>query len=286
MEPANRFTELVSSIENFGRYLRHKRYSENTIRNYSEAVRLFLSRIQKPPARITNQDLIAYNDALYRKGYSASYQNLVTSGLRLFFKTIHSRDFQVERIQRPRREKKLPNVLSKEEVARLLRLTRNRKHRAMLSLAYGCGLRAGEVLTIRPEDIASQRGLLVVRQGKGKKDRVVPVSAGTIQMLRQYYRDYMPRVWLFEGRQAGEKYSIRSLQMVFRQALRRAGIRKPATLHWLRHSYATHLLEAGTDLRIIQELLGHQSSRTTEIYTHVSNTSIRAVKSPLDTLKL
>lgn len=204
--------------------------------------------------------------------------------MKLFFGCIHNKHIDSVTIERPRREHKLPNVLSKREVAKLLQFTKNQKHRTMLSLIYGCGLRRGELINLRPGDIESQRGLMVIRQAKGRRDRVVPISENTITMLRDYYRNYRPKNWLFEGQYGGEKYSERSLQMVLKHALRRAGIKKPATLHWLRHSYATHLLEAGTDLRYIQELLGHKSSKTTEIYTHVGNHSIRSIKSPLDTL--
>ena len=156
----------------------------------------------------------------------------------------------------------------------------------MLSLVYGCGLRRSELLHLKPGDILSDRGVMVIRQGKGRKDRIVPITEGIIQMLRTYYRSYRPKVWLFEGQIAGERYSERSIQMVLKRSLKRAGIKKPVTLHWLRHSYATHLLESGTDLRFIQELLGHKSSKTTEIYTHVSNSSIRRIKSPLDSLDI
>jgi integrase/recombinase XerD len=126
----------------------------------------------------------------------------------------------------------------------------------------------------------------MIRQAKGRRDRIVPLSENTIAMLRKYYMAYRPKCWLFEGQVSGEQYTGRSLQMVLKKALRNAGIKKPVTLHWLRHSYATHLLEAGTDLRYIQELLGHKSSKTTEIYTHVSNRSIQSIKSPLDTLNI
>jgi len=151
-----------------------------------------------------------------------------------------------------------------------------------LCLIYACGLRRGELLHLKPLDIASGRGLLIIRQGKGNKDRIVPISEKTIEMLRVYYRMYQPKVWLFEGQVVGQQYSERSLQLVLKHALELARIKKPVALHWLRHSYATHLLESGTDLRYIQELLGHKSSKTTEIYTHVSTRSLQKIKSPFD----
>lgn len=190
----------------------------------------------------------------------------------------------VELIQRPRSEKKLPNVLSKQEVKLILESLQNTKHKAMLSLLYACGLRRSELLNIKLQDILSDRKLLHIKQSKGKKDRIVPLSDKLLDMLRDYYKTYKPKVWLFEGQQEGETYSERSLELVFKNALKQSGIKKPATLHWLRHSYATHLLENGTDLRYIQELLGHKSSKTTEIYTHVSTQSIQQIKSPFDDL--
>jgi len=177
---------------------------------------------------------------------------------------------------------KLPNVLSKEEVKRIISSPINVKHRTMLSLIYACGLRRGELLNLKPNDVDSKRGLLLIRQAKGKKDRIVPISDKTIEMLRDYYKAHRPIVWLFEGQTPEEQYSEQSLQSVFKLAVSKAKIRKKPTLHWLRHSYATHLLESGTDLRFIQELLGHRSSKTTEIYTHVTNNSLKKIRSPFD----
>ncbi|PXY41440.1 hypothetical protein DMB65_08570 [Flavobacterium cheongpyeongense] len=154
----------------------------------------------------------------------------------------------------------------------------------MLSLIYSCGLRRSELLNLKPADIDSKRGIILIRQGKGKKDRIVPLSTKILEMLRNYYSTFKPTTWLFEGQIAGANYSEKSLQSILKQALQKAGISKPATLHWLRHSYATHLLESGTDLRYIQELLGHNSSKTTEIYTHVSTKSLQQIKSPFDDL--
>ena len=154
----------------------------------------------------------------------------------------------------------------------------------MLSLIYACGLRRGELLNLKPFNVDSKRHLLIILNAKGKKDRVVPISDKVITMLREYYKIYKPRTWLFEGQWAGVQYSETSLQEVLKTALYRARIKKPVTLHWLRHSYATHLLEAGTDLRYIQELLGHKSSKTTEQYTHVTEKSLLRIVSPFDNL--
>jgi integrase/recombinase XerD len=191
---------------------------------------------------------------------------------------------EIESIHRPKREKVLPNVLSKEEVKLILESQHNIKHKAMLCLIYSCGLRRSELLHLKLDDINSKRNIVIIRQAKGKKDRIVPLSTKILEMLRVYFVAYRPKEYLFEGQESGKPYDERSLQQVMKHALIKAGIKKPATLHWLRHSYATHLLEAGTDLRYIQELLGHKSSRTTEIYTHVSTREIQKIKSPFDDL--
>lgn len=154
----------------------------------------------------------------------------------------------------------------------------------MLSLIYSCGLRCGELLALKPIHIDSKRNIILLKNAKGKKDRIVPLSPKILEMLREYFKMYKPQIYLFEGQTSGMPYDVRSLQLILKQALKKAGITKPATLHWLRHSYATHLLEGGTDLRYIQELLGHRSSKTTEIYTHVSTKSLQQIKSPFDDL--
>ncbi|MFM8759630.1 MAG: tyrosine-type recombinase/integrase, partial [Methylophilaceae bacterium] len=206
------------------------------------------------------------------------------NALRLFLKINGEGQIGEIDLLRPRREHRLPSVLSKEEVKRALESPTNLKHRAMLVLVYSCGLRRGELLALKPTDVDSNRGVVFIRQSKGKRDRLVPLSPRVLEMLRDYYRQYRPQHWLFEGQLAGHPYDERSLQLVLKSAVRKAAIHKPVTLHWLRHSYATHLLESGTDIRYIQELLGHKSSKTTEIYTHVSTHKIQQIKSPFDSL--
>jgi len=277
--------EITENLLQFRSYLRHKRYSNSTISNYLKAVKAFLAFANKPLSEISNGDLVAFNNHLLDKRLSNSYQNQVASGLKLFFSRIHDKQFDVEKIERPKKEKKLPNVLSQEEVGQILSAHGNTKHRCMLSLVYACGLRRGELLNLKPSDIDSKRGMLIIRQGKGRKDRLVPLSAKLLEMLREYYKSYKPLTWLFEGQLSGEPYSEQSLSSVFKQGLKKAKIKKPASLHWLRHSYATHLLEKGTDIRHIQLLLGHKSSKTTEIYTHVSISSLQKIVSPFDDLK-
>lgn len=277
--------KTIDEITLFRRYLSQRRYSENTIHHYTEGLKVFLQFIGKPTSEITNADLERFNhDYVLRHQYSSSFQNQIINAVKLFFRSIHNTRFNVDAVERPRREHKLPNVLSKDEVKQIITSPTNVKHRAMLSLIYACGLRRSELLNLKPSNIDSRRGLLIIKQAKGNKDRIVPISEKTITMLREYYKTYKPTTWLFEGQVKGEQYSEKSLQDVLKQAVEKVNIKKPVTLHWLRHSYATHLLESGTDLRYIQELLGHKSSKTTEIYTHVSTQNIQKLKSPFDDL--
>lgn len=276
----------IQALQQFERWMRSRRYSENTIKTYFDALRGFLIHFHdKPIGEIDNNDVVLYNnDYILKNQLSASYQNQIVNAIKLYFSTVRNKKLEIELIHRPKREKLLPNVLSKEEVKRILDAHANIKHRVMLSLIYSCGLRCGELLSLRLRDIDSKRNLIFISQAKGKKDRIVPLSPKILGLLREYYTYYRPAVWLFEGQQKGEPYAAKSLQSVLKLAVEKARISKPVTLHWLRHSYATHLLESGTDLRYIQELLGHRSSKTTEIYTHVSTKSLQQIRSPFDDL--
>jgi integrase/recombinase XerD len=278
--------EISSRLNKLKLWLNHKRYSESTIKTYSECVKSFLMFVHpKSVHDVTNEDMVSFvNEYIIKNNLSYSFQNQVINAVKILFREIEHCQFDVEKFERPRREYKLPNVLSKEEVLAILTAPINLKHKTMLSLIYACGLRRSELLNLHPIDIDSKRGLLIIHQSKGKKDRVIPISRRVIEMLREYYKIYKPTRWLFEGQKQGEQYSEKSIQSVLKQCLDKAGIQKPVTLHWLRHSYATHLLECGTDLRYIQELLGHKSSKTTEIYTHVSTNSLQKIRSPFDDL--
>lgn len=278
--------EAQHYLERYKRYLQSKRYSASTVSTYFDAMRVFFTYFrEKSVLAISNDDVIQFNnDYILAQKLSTSYQNQMVNAIKLFYEIERGMALDIEKIHRPKREKKLPNVLSKEEVKQLLEASTNMKHRVILSLIYSCGLRCGEVLKLRPVHIDSQRNVIFIEQAKGKKDRIVPLSPRILELLREYYRYYKPKVYLFEGQKPGEPYSDKSLQSVLKQSLAKTSIQKPVTLHWLRHSYATHLLENGTDLRYIQELLGHNSSKTTEIYTHVSTKSIQNIKSPFDDL--
>lgn len=273
-------------VTRFHEWLASKRYSPNTIKTYTEALISFLRFVHpKPLSDVNETDIIRFNiDHILANRLSASYQNQVVNALKLALRTVENKQLHPELIIRPKRAKTLPNVLSKQEVKALLDSPPNLKHKAMLSLLYACGLRSGELINMRITDVHSDRMVMKVVQAKGKKDRMVPISEKILSMLRSYFKQYRPEVFLFEGQERGTPYSAKSLQSVLKQALTKTKNTKPVTLHWLRHSYATHLLESGTDLRYIQELLGHKSSTTTEIYTHVSAKNLAAIRSPFDDL--
>lgn len=273
-------------IEKFRKWMEANRYPESTVRTYTGMITTFLKFVSPKEAEECNsEDLYRIVDEyIIPKGFSNSYQNQMISAVKKFYSRIYRSVMDPGEITRPRPQHRLPNVLSKNEVKKLLSATLNEKHRVMLSLIYACGLRRSELIELMISNVDVNRKLLIIRQSKGFKDRVVPISERTIEMVGTYKERFKPVTYLFEGQIPGKKYSASSLENVFRAACKKAGISKEITLHGLRHSYATHLLEAGTDLRYIQELLGHKSSRTTEIYTHVTAQSIQKIRSPFDDL--
>jgi len=218
-------------------------------------------------------------------GRQVSSLNQAINALKFYYGTMLKKRFVYE-VKRPRKDRKLPVVLSQEEVARILSSVENIKHKALLMLIYSAGLRVGEVVRLKIEDIDSKRMLIHIKGSKGRKDRYTMLSETALETLRQYWREYKPTKWLFDGARAGRYLSTRTVEKVLEYACEKAGIRKDISVHTLRHSFATHLLEGGTDLRYIQEILGHKDSKTTEIYTHVSTKSIGKIKSPLDSLDL
>jgi integrase/recombinase XerD len=267
-------------------WLESHRYPPNTVRTYTAMVEAFLKFVspREAPHCDANDLIRMVNEYILPRGLSYSYQNQLISAVKKFYKEICREKIDPGTFTRPRTRHKLPNVLSKEEVKKILSAPLCEKHRLLLSVIYGCGLRRSEVIMLEPDDIDRHRLLLTVRQSKGFKDRIVPVSAKLVEMIDVYLERYRPVLYLFEGQRQGDRYSPTSVEKVFKMACQRAGIKKKITLHGLRHSYATHLLEAGTDLRYIQELLGHKSSKTTEIYTHVTEKSIQKIRTPFDDL--
>lgn len=262
-----------------------KRYSPATLRNYRGAFLQFLSYVApRLPLELNRQEVLDYMAARVAEGISEAYQNLLINAIKFYYEQVEGQPRQYYEIPRPKLPITNPKVLAKEEVRALLAMTENLKHRAMLMLAYGLGLRLSEVLALTPQDIDSKRMTLYVRGGKGKKDRDLPLPQSLLELLREQFRHFRPVTFVFEGQHPGEPYSERSLQLVIKAAAARAGIKRPVTMHMLRHSYATHLLEGGTDIRVIQDLLGHSSIKTTEIYTHVARNN--RPSSPLESLGL
>ncbi|HPF68854.1 MAG: tyrosine-type recombinase/integrase [Flavobacteriales bacterium] len=275
------------ALEAMRRKLEVARYSPRTVATYLSATRKFFQFFpDKEPKEIRTQDIEDYQHHLAsEKRVSNSTLNQVVNAVRFYYKDVLGEPARVTFIERPRKERRLPNVLSEEEVAAILRAVENRKHRCILMLIYSAGLRLGELTALRVSDIIPERKQVVVRGGKGKKDRVSLLSEKVLAELDLYLKEYQPKDFLFAGQQGGP-YSDTSVQAIFKRAKARAGITAPATVHTLRHSFATHLLEKGTDLRYIQTLLGHGSSKTTEIYTHVSTKALGKIRSPLDDLDL
>jgi site-specific recombinase XerD len=225
------------------------------------------------------KDFLQYS--IETRKVSVSYINQVISAVKILQKDVLGKDWESIRIKRPRRVKNLPVVLSKEEVKSIIETTRNLKHRTILAVIYSAGLRISELISLRPSDIDSDRKQIRVL-GKGNKYRYTLLSGNTLGMLRIYWRAYRPARYLFEGYIKGQPVSRSTVQIVFRKAIIKAGINKQATVHSLRHSFATHLLESGVNLKIIQSLLGHSSLRTTSIYLHVTRFDPASIKSPFD----
>ncbi|MCX6146496.1 MAG: site-specific integrase [Candidatus Kapabacteria bacterium] len=273
----------MNCLDDFRKLLTIKRYSYLTIKSYTSALKIFLSSFQdKTPDTITTYEIEHYiNLLVIEQNISQAYQKVIVGAIKLFFNELLRKNYKLNYLYPDRIEKKLPVVLDKSEVKLILNTITNLKHRSIISLIYSAGLRLNEVIEMKVYDIDSKRMLVKIVQGKGKKDRYVMLSETLLLLLREYYKGYKPKEYLFEGQKAN-KYSGRSVQVIFKVALKKAKISKKATVHTLRHSFATHLLEAGTDIRVIQQLLGHSSIKTTQIYTQVSYLNISKVISPLD----
>ncbi len=265
-----------------------RNYSYMTIKSYISCLRSFVKYFHpKHPRDIDNSEIKKY--LLYlltEKKSQASTVNQVFNALRFLYVDLYKKTFVIETLPRPRREKKLPDILNENKIRYLFQNVNNYKHRIMLMLAYASGLRVGELVRIRIEDIDGQRGLIHVRDAKGKKDRYTLLPESLRTYLLTFWKEYRlgMKGWLFPGQTPDKHLSERSIQNVLMRSLKAAEIEKQVSMHTLRHSFATHLPEHGTDLRYIQELPGHQSVRTTEIYTHVSNRYIGKIHSPLDYL--
>jgi site-specific recombinase XerD len=263
--------------------LHSRKYSPRTISSYLYYNRCFCKHIQKCPEDVTPGDVrnyLAYLDKTL--DLSASSMNLAISSLKFFYINVMKRENLIQAQRRPRHDKKLPAVLSRRETERLLECETNPKHRLLLMLAYSSGLRVSEVVAIRKEHIDFSRRMLLIRTGKGRKDRYTLLSDRAADFIRQYCALYDADTWLFPGFPVSRHLSIRSAQTIFGKALEKAGISKPMSIHGLRHTFATHLLENGINIRYIQDLLGHASLRTTQRYTHIARRQVLKIRSPLD----
>lgn len=263
--------------------LRVRNYSPRTQKKYIDAVAKFARHFGKSPDQLGPEDVRTYQVFLVNER-SASWTvlNQTVCALRFFYQKTLGKDWALHHIPFAKGEKKLPVVLSQAEVTRLFDKVANVKHLSFLLLAYSAGLRVSEIVNLRIADIDSERMVILVRQGKGRKDRIVPLSPILLTMLRQYWLIEHPRELLFPGRATGRPITVSSIQKVCQRAAAVAGIKKPMSMHTLRHSFATHHLEAGTDLRTLQMLMGHSSLKTTSRYLYVSTDRLRSAKTPLD----
>lgn len=268
--------------EDYLQKLELRRYAQSTVKTYVSCFEIFINHYHHVPImRLDENDIRSYLQILAREGKSSSYINQMVNAIKFYYEAVKGMPNRFYAIERPRSEDKLPKVIAKEDVLNIISNTNNIKHKCILSLLYSAGLRRSELLALKIENIDSKRMMIRINQGKGFKDRYTLLSSKVLVDLREYYKAYKPKHWLFEG-QKGEQYTAESVTKILKVAAMKSGIRQSVSPHMLRHSFATHLLESGTDLRYIQTLLGHRSSKTTEIYTHVAMSAFNLIKNPLD----
>ncbi len=272
-----------NKLKKYKNLLIQKRYSQNTIKVYSTYFLEFCNHFSNSDIdSVSADDINKYILNLIKKyDISISQQNQRINAIKFYYEKVIEKEKQYYKLHRPRKEHKLPKVLSKDEIKKILNATTNIKHKCILSLLYSAGLRRSELLNLKISDIDSKRMFINIKDAKGKKDRVSLLSKNMLNLLREYYTEYNPKEFLFEGPDF-KQYSATSIAAILKKSALKAGINKNVTPHMLRHSFATHLLEQGTDLRYIQELLGHKNSKTTEIYAHVSKKALDKIKNPID----
>ncbi len=271
--------------EQFKRDLELKGFSPKTQQSYLKHAVAFSKYHQKSPELLGTEEIKDYLHYLItERNLSKSYVNQVYSGLKLLYETTLDRTWDIKKIPRAKKEQKLPQVLSQKEVKAILGSIKNLKHKAIITTIYAAGLRVGEVVNLKVSDIDSLNMQIRVRQGKGSKDRLTLLSEGNLKILRAYFKYFRPKDWLFPGQDMNKPLTARSVERIMDKAVEKAGITKPVTVHTLRHSFATHLLENGVDIYYIQRLLGHSDIKSTSIYLHMTNMKLRNIKSPLDTL--
>ncbi len=262
-----------------------KRYSRNTIKTYLSCLTSFNQYFNGRVIDLSKKEIENYQYHLVKKGFSRSTQNQHINAIKYYYENILKRKRETYYIDRPLKDKKLPTILDKTEVKAIINSTYNLKHKAAITLLYACGLRISELIDLKIEAIDGKRMLIKIANSKGAKDRYVPLPKNVRDLLRKYYKTYKPSVYLFNGAE-NIKYSAISIRNVLKRSSKKAGIKKNVTPHTLRHSYATHVLESGIDIRYIQTILGHNSIKTTEIYTHVSTKNVLSVKSPIAEMEL
>jgi site-specific recombinase XerD len=266
-------------------YLMAKNYSDSTLRTYTQSFLLFLKQHEyKNPDELTEREIVKYLARMMQNGLSASTAHSLINALLFYYRNVLKRESFEVVIPRPKTEKKLPGVLTMAECFSIFNAIDNPKHRLLLLLGYGAGLRLSEIVGLRWSDILMAEFKIHIKEAKGRKDRIVMLPYSIVGYLENYQQLYKGNTFVFEGQYKGEMYSPRSVQQVMHTAIEKAGLDKKASVHTLRHSFATHLLEAGTDIRYIQGLLGHSSINTTTIYTHLTNKAVRKVQSPLDNM--
>jgi len=272
-------------IKLYEQYLRGQRYAKSSIESYKMFVQSFLGYYKdKKSAYITLRDIHRYNyEVIIKNHYSISYQRQFISAIKLFFDYVTHCTFDTAELERPRKESKLPSVLSKAEIRQILVCTTNLKHKAILRTIYSAGMRVGELLNLYIGDVDADRMQIHIKNAKGKKDRYVKLAKANFMVVQRYLHQYTPNLYLFEGPDGG-KYSSSSVRQILRRSCKKAGISKHVTPHTLRHSYATHMLELGIDLRYVQAFLGHKKPETTMIYTHISSEKVDQMVNPLDEL--
>ena len=276
----------MKHIPNIQQRLIIKRYSPSTVRTYLTCLKNFFAYFKNHNTEtLSKEELLNYLEYLVQKGYSKSAQNQHINAIKFYYEKYLEKEKQYYFIDRPIKDKKLPVVMSKEEVQQLLNQVHNLKHKTILILIYSCGLRISELINLKIEDIDSKRMLIQIRNSKGNKDRQVQLTNQILVLIKKYYKSYFPKEFLFNGMHGG-KYSSASIQKIIKRMALRAGIRKNITPHTLRHSFATHLLEDGIDIRYIQTILGHSNIQTTQIYTHVSSKHLKNIKNPTDDMNI
>jgi len=270
-------------LNGFYLYMKGKRYSESTLKTYTFFIADFINfHSKKAWSDLDNRNVELFIEKVFiERNYSISSQRQFISALKIFTTYYPSTKINDIELTRPKKSKKLPSVLSQEEVLRIISVTTNLKHRAIITLLYSCGLRISELINLRLKDFHLERKQLIVKSGKGRKDRYVSLAESFIPLLKNYYYSYKPKEFFVEGIQA-EKYSASSVRAFLKKSCKKASIHRAVTPHTLRHSYATHLLENGVDIRYIQSLLGHSRPETTMIYTHVKRKDLIQIQNPLD----